>query len=319
VLITETNAKIMGSDLRDKTIEYAKKIIVDTQYGSGFNGGAPEICQLHMKAYSDYAERMGLSFAAIFVDLASAFASIIRRPGVGTDVTDVELVRRLKSAGFDNNQCADIVGQLRQLRLWERAGTPENVCQVLREILGNTFFTMEHLSGTVPYVAGTTTETSMADIIFAVSFSVVLKQIRTQIEHEGLGYKVNANAKVWDGSEEPAEVQFLEVSYSDDVAYPVEAHSSLLLQDKVTKTMQVIFDNFTKMGLTINFGTGKSEVVFSLRGPNKIKARIKLEKSSYIPIQALNGTTLQLAFNNEHRHVGSKFVTGNVLRPENPH
>ena len=121
VLITETNAKIMGSDLRDKTIASARKIIVNTQYGSGFNGGSPEVCQLHMKAYSDYAERMGLPFAAIFVDLASAFASIIRRLGVGVDVTDVELVKRLQSAGFDNNQCADIVGQLRQLRLWDRA------------------------------------------------------------------------------------------------------------------------------------------------------------------------------------------------------
>jgi hypothetical protein len=33
VFITETNAKIMGSDMRDKTIEFAKKIIVNTQYG----------------------------------------------------------------------------------------------------------------------------------------------------------------------------------------------------------------------------------------------------------------------------------------------
>jgi hypothetical protein len=121
---------------------------------------------------------------------------------------------------------------------------------------------------------------------------------------------------VWDGSEDPCEEQFLEVSDSDDVAYPVVEFSSLLLQAKVTRTMQVIFDNFTSMGLTINFGTGKSEAVFSIRGPNKIKARINLEKSSYIPIQALNGTTLQLAFNNEHRHVGSKFTTGNVLKPE---
>ena len=70
------------------------------------------------------------------------------------------------------------------------------------------------------------------------------------------------------------------------------------------------------MGLTINFGTGKSEAVFTFRGPNKNKARIKIEKSGYIPIQARNGTTLELAFNNEHRHVGSKFVTGNILKPE---
>jgi hypothetical protein len=259
---------------------------------------------------------MGLSFAAIFVDLASAFASIIRRLGVGVDVTDIELVKRLKYAGFDTNQCVDIVGQLRRLRLWERAGTPENVCQILREILGNTFFTMEHLSGTVPYVAGTTAGTSMADIIFAVSFSVVLKQIRTQIEAEGLGYSTQTNMKIWNGSEDMMDVQFHEVSYSDDVAYPVIALESKDLQGRVTRTMQVIFDNFTKMGLTINFGVGKSEAVFSLRGPNKIKARIKLEKSEYIPIKARNGTTLQLAFNKEHRHVGSKFVTGNILKPE---
>jgi hypothetical protein len=32
------------------------------------------------------------------------------------------------------------VGQLRQLKIWERAGTPENVCLLLREILGTTFF-----------------------------------------------------------------------------------------------------------------------------------------------------------------------------------
>jgi hypothetical protein len=81
-----------------------------------------------MKAYSDYAERAACSFAAIFVDLASAFASIIRRLGMGIDITDVELVKRLKWAGFNNDQGADVVGQLRQLKIWERAGTLENVC-----------------------------------------------------------------------------------------------------------------------------------------------------------------------------------------------
>ena len=47
----------------------------------------------------------------------------------------------------------------------------------------------------------------------------------------------------------------------------------------------------------------------------KIRPGLKY-KSKFIPIQAPNGTTLELAFNNEHRHVGSKFVTGNVLKPE---
>jgi hypothetical protein len=142
---------------------------------------------------------------------------------------------------------------------------------------------MEHLSGTVPYVAGATAGTSMADVNFAVSFSVVLKQIRTQIEHEGLGYNVMTNTKVWDGCETPTEALFLEVSYSDDVAYPVVEFSSQLLQAKVTRTMQVIFDNFTRMGLTINFGTGKSEAVSTLRGPNKNKARITLESQGTSP------------------------------------
>jgi hypothetical protein len=114
VVIAELNAKVLGSQIRDQSIGAVREIALETQYGSGLNGGSIQTAHLHLRAYADHAQLHGLSCAILFADLAGAFASVIRRLGIGNDVTDMELARRLRHIGFTGEQICETIDEMKK-------------------------------------------------------------------------------------------------------------------------------------------------------------------------------------------------------------
>ena len=156
--------------MRDKTLPYAKRLIVGTQYGSGLNEGSIEVGALHVKAMADYCHKANLSCAFLFVDLAAAFASIVRRIVVNSVATDMELARRLHACEFSSDDVCDILDDLRTLKSLDEAKTPGQLRKLLREMLGSTWVVFEHLNGFLAYGSGTAAGTSLADVIFTIAF-----------------------------------------------------------------------------------------------------------------------------------------------------
>ena len=62
-----------------------------------------------------------------------------------------------------------------------------------------------------------------------------------------------------------------EIAYSDDAAFPILEEDALSMEPKGKRTMETIYDTFTRFGLTINFGIGKSEAVFTFVARTKTK------------------------------------------------
>jgi len=314
VLISDFVAKAFGGEVRDKVHGHALQTIVNTQYGSGFNGGAIDIATLHIRAIQDYCKEHRLSFCGLFSDLSAAFPSIVRRLAVGNSITDCELCDRLKAIGFGPDMIVDTLHMLRSLKVWEKARTPKQLCAILRETLGTTWFAMESLSGATAYTSGTSAGTALADIIFTVAFAAVLKSIRCNLEALELIHSVEVPMGCF-GETEAIHTKFQEISYADDVVFPIVA-DALTLVNKTVVTAEVILFEFSKFGLKMNLAPGKSSAVFDFRGPKSIEARTKAERLEYIPIEAPNGTIAQLDRVSIQKHVGSKYVGGGALMPE---
>jgi hypothetical protein len=238
VVIAELNAKVLGSQLRDQSIGAVREIVLETQYGSGLNGGSIETAHLHLRAYADHAQLHGLSF--LFADLAGAFASVIRRLGIGNDVTDIELARRLRHIGFTGEQICATIDEMKQMRPWDDAKAPKQIQALLRDLLGTTWISMEYVSKVLLYTSGTAAGTSIADIIFAVAFKSVLFEVRKLLSNQQLIYKTEANTKQWDKDTTAREVIFQDISYSDDVAYPIISDKATLLIPMSKKTMEFV-------------------------------------------------------------------------------
>jgi hypothetical protein len=171
-----------------------------------------------------------------FADLAGAFASVVRRLGIGNDVTDMELARRLRHIGFTGAQICATIDEMKQMRPWDDAKAPKQIQALLRDLLGTIWISMEHVSKVLLYTSGTAAGTSIADIISVVAFKSVPFEVRKQLSNQQLIYKTEASTKQWNNDTTVREVVFQDVSYSDDVACPI-------ISDKATRLIPIIKNN----------------------------------------------------------------------------
>jgi hypothetical protein len=152
---------------------------------------------------------------------------------MGNDFTDMELARRLRHIGFTGEQICATIDEMKQMRPWDDAQAPKQIQALLRDLLGTTWISMEHVSKVLLYTSGTAAGTSIADIIFVVAFKSVLFEVRKQLSNQNLIYKTEASTKQWNNDTTVREVVFQDVSYSDDVAYPI-------ISDKATHLIPMI-------------------------------------------------------------------------------
>ena len=71
--------------MRKRYLAFACTIVGSTQYGSGFNGGETAGVCLYVRLCHDYASSFGMSSSALYIDVASAFASLYRKILFDTD------------------------------------------------------------------------------------------------------------------------------------------------------------------------------------------------------------------------------------------
>ena len=161
VVIADGFSKVVGGMTRSATLPYAKQGLLETQLGSGLHGGAIDVAHLLLRSMCDAALVRGHSAAIIFLDLASAFASVARSLAIQTEVTDEELVRRLRTNGFETQKIVDILGEFHRFSVWDKSVTPDQLRVVLRQFLNNAWLALEAVSGVLLYTSGATAGTPL--------------------------------------------------------------------------------------------------------------------------------------------------------------
>ena len=139
--------------------------------------------------------------------------------------------------------------------------------------------------------------------------------MRRQLIVEELIFACESSLEVIGRDPQPCNVHFWEISYADDLAYPIVAKTPDKLIPMLKKTAGIILTIFSKAGLEVNFGPGKTEAAAVFRGPQAIKARQNMENVKHIPIEAPNGTK-ELHYAPFHLHIGKKFNIHGTVMPE---
>eukprot|EP00973_Karenia_brevis_P085147 11817536-Karenia_brevis.AAC.1 len=99
---------MLGRYVRGSLIQHVYNILLSTQYGSGFNGGEPAVAHLHAHALLHVGRVMRLSTFLIFIDIVSAFSSLVRYIVFDIDKNDERWLLQLKSAGFTDDEIRSI-------------------------------------------------------------------------------------------------------------------------------------------------------------------------------------------------------------------
>lgn len=174
ITITDEIAKVSGSAIRSSILPAVEQCALESQWGSGLHSGSTDVVHLAAKSIIHIASGMKLSAALLFIDIASAFASMARRLSINESTPDEQWISLLVSSGFSTDEIQDIIAETGKICSYTEAGCSEHLAAVLRDMHCFTWFAMEAVPGIGATTRGTQAGMPVADVVFAIAIRRIL-------------------------------------------------------------------------------------------------------------------------------------------------
>ncbi|CAE7809940.1 unnamed protein product [Symbiodinium sp. CCMP2592] len=300
ILLMESSAKGVHGALRSAVIGGYKRIREEAQGGS-LPGQPLQVAMAVVRGYVRHLRSTSACGGVLFLDGASAFYSTLRESLFGTEhMHDEASIHELACQVFpDEDDRLEFVALLLAPGLFEATGIAEPARRILTSTLHRTFFVygkdfnrvFQTRSGTVPGAP-------LADVCFQLAFSKVLAQVRQVLCEADLDVRLVSH--VSRGPVVPA------TSWMDDLAIPVKATQPSLLVDAARQVLHTTDEAIARIGVSLNFGVGKTEFLPILCGPGSRQAREELLGRTGGAFQiTLRGLPSSVTLPRSYIHLGS--------------
>ena len=286
--------------MRKSLLPFAQNLVGDFQFGSGLNGGETAFPHLYIRLIHDYLTNNRIPGALIFVDVTTAFASLLRRILFDTEQGDEAWYRKLHDSGFTHNDIADIRDFMLEV-FDDHLGVdppPQLPYTYMHNQYTNTWFTNEYIPHAVHTTRGSMAGMTMADVMYSMSFAKVLKVLVNSLRNKGLIPTVNAHTSF----------ELLPAAFFDDVVISIiSTHCNKVIHDSMC-VADIIITVFNMFGLTVNMKPGKTASMPLLCGPGLKKVMLTLQESQYV-IQSSpeSANQFSLIFSKTYKHMGTKY------------
>lgn len=157
----------------------------------------------------------------------------------------------------------------------------------------------------LPQVAKTARGTRPGDPIGDILFNIIMQRILCDVRDELR--RIGSHDVVQHGvHQSSAHVQFLEISFFDDVAVGVLHPTTEGVMTAAAQVMPILIEAARKRGLSVNFQQDKSELLISFRGTGscKIKERVMIHQKAMVPIVTEHGCK-SLRVSHSYKRLGS--------------
>ena len=279
----------------------------------GKKGCSTDVAHHLLHGHLAWARHANVSCAILFVDLQSAFYSILRSSLFHGEFHDDSICFAMKQLGIQPEEWQEIKACIAADDAAKGLGGHQE--GILRDMFSGTYFMMQGLEGQTATMRGTRPGDPVADILFNMAFKLVVLDARSKIE-ASTGLHCFGSPKQADDVSVTLPVPtrgFAEITFVDDIAYALHSSSA----DDVISSLQIVssclHDSAAARGLMINYQTGKTEAVLKLAGPGSKTTKHKIwhECAGRLPIVTEHGVQ-QLQLVHSYKHLGS-YVQGHAI------
>ena len=125
--------------------------------------------------------------AIIFLDVDTAFASMIRHFILPSDCSDPEPVfsRRLFSLGFSSEEANEIYQQAARSQHWYTAGGSDQLNRVMKDLYQHTWATTEGMPCVYTTPSGSVAGTPLGDLVFTFTITRIFRFTRARLAGRG--------------------------------------------------------------------------------------------------------------------------------------
>ena len=319
ITIADHTAKMFCKMFRPEIVSAAATVVPTGQFGAGFNGGSTDLAHLALSAFLDAASAARRSAAILFVDLATAFASLLRRLCVPADAGDEQWLAALAAAGFSQDEVKCIYDDAASYAYWGRAGLSEHTLQIAAALHRMTWFTTEGLPHVVGTSRGSQAGMSLADVTFIAAAGRVADKVAEGLAAAGVTARLphDATACLFGDVCVNACRDVPHVYYVDDGAIPIVAPAKDLAVH-ITRAACVVADVYFKYGFELKAGPNKTAVLVQWRGDGAITEQRRVQSVTRLGLrcQPARAPPFDLPVVHVYKHLGTKTAVGSSMGPE---
>ena len=278
LLISSHMGKVLHRTIRQHQSSMYEQYLCAQQLGG--RKKVPVTLGLHeARAFLRTGQHQGLSVGLLLVDLTEAFYRVLRPLAVGGQYSDVQIAQIVHKLGMSSDTLHELHEHLKQPSAVEQAHLPCHLRKVLHALHTDTYFQIHGQEDCCHTSVGSRPGDCFADVVFSYLFSRVLKAYQQKLAEADLQQWV-ADVHQFDpfGQQERSDLQvpYLGPIWMDDVCIGLTAATPRGLMQKAGIVTSLLLDTLKGYGLTPNLKKGKTELLFSLRGPGVRKCQQQL-------------------------------------------
>ena len=209
----------------------------------------------------------GVSSAIVFFDLKAAFYSVLRQALLAVELDPTALIAALARLGLPS---ALIDAWLQQARQDHAVlDTNPHLEELLQDCMTHTFFTVDGVPGLCHTTRGTRPGDPLGDLLFNLIMRLVLHDMHASIQRTCSAVWLGSPGSVStfaSGNNDLPDSAYLDVSFVDDVAVAVHAPSLPEVEHLIKSVVPGFHGAAASRGLDVNFGEGKTEVLWHITG-----------------------------------------------------
>ena len=312
IFVSNISAKLYHSCIRNRLEAIWLRNLDSLQQGGRKKFGT-DLSHHLLQAFHSWGRHAGVSTAVLFVDLHSAFYSVLRA-SLFEQQMDVSLLRKalaiFQIEPVDMAEVLEVTAEDHAL-----LGLSAHGQNLLMDFFAGAFFQMHSTHGVTLTTRGTRPGDPLGDLLFNLVFQVVMRQAReTFLQRTGLPW-LGAPTSPLDFSSIPglpASFHF-QLAFVDDLACSVAVPDNTQLMSILASMTSSLHEAARQRGLKLNYTQGKTEGMVSVhgQGARKLRQLIWRQHQGVWPI-LVEHEVLSLRIVKAYKHLGTFLQDGAV-------
>ena len=195
ILISSMVGKTFHNVFRDRVLPFVRAGGTDLQY-SNQPGALVALAAHSVRLHQNWAKNNHSSEYTLFIDIASAYYTLLRQMSVDVAPTDENIILMLRRLGISECHVTEVAKRLELPTGLEESQTPPHLRAILGEFHSYTWFRLRGDEGLVATSRGTRPGDGLADILWSISFGQFLQRVEDRIQSLELHQPLRWNREV---------------------------------------------------------------------------------------------------------------------------
>ena len=309
IFISNYSAKLFHQCVRQHLVNAWTPDITAMQYG-GRAGLGVDMAHHVVQSHQAWATKLGLPTAVLFVDIRSAFYTVIRQSFTSLPTDNAAFLKAMTVMGMMPDDINRLLQVTHQDAVAHRLSL--HMQHLLRDLMSQTFFTLPGLELPCQTTRGTRPGDPIADVLFNMCMTAILAEVHSLIQLKEPVCWLGAAQSVADLSRSnpmPPEA-YADVTFVDDIAVLMHTRTNERLITLTQNIVEALASATARRGLTINFDRGKTELLWTLagKGTKGIKQTVHLAGNA-LRWESHNHQSYALHTCHAYKHLGTWLQT----------